>query len=103
MSWVSEPESHPVLKLSANDLSSRPSMAGFLNLIHPNRVQVLGEEEIAFLEKQDLEDRERTVEQLFESKPLAVIVGDDLEMPEIILGKIADKPTALMRSSLPAF
>ena len=103
LSWVSEPQCNPALKLSASDLSSRPSMAGFLNLIHPNKVQVLGEEEIIFLEKQDGIDRERTVELLFESKPLAVIVGDDIEMPETILAKITDKPTALMRSSLPAF
>jgi HPr kinase/phosphorylase len=103
LSWVSEPPGQAALELSANDLSSRPSMAGFLNLIHPNKVQVLGEEEITFLENQGQNECERIVEQLFDSKPIAVIVGDNLEMPENILSKIANRPTALLRSSLPAF
>ena len=35
--------------LSADDLTARPDLVGFLNLIHPNRFQVLGSEEIELL------------------------------------------------------
>ena len=31
-------------------MSARPALAGYLNLIHPNRVQVLGREELDYLE-----------------------------------------------------
>ena len=48
--------------ISAGDLTARPSLAGFLNLIHPNKVQVLGEEETQFLDSLESTELRQTVE-----------------------------------------
>jgi HPr kinase/phosphorylase len=103
LSWVGSPLAAPGPVISASNFSPRPALAGFLNLIHPNKVQVLGAEEISFLDRQSETGRRRTVEQLLRSKPLIVLVGDGLPMPESIVAGAAGTPTALMRSSLPAF
>jgi HPr kinase/phosphorylase len=103
LSWVGAPIRKPGPHISAGNLSSRPALAGFLNLIHPNKVQVLGEEEISFLDQLSETERKRTARQLLRAKPLIVLVGDGLAMPQVIADGAADKKIALMRSGLPAY
>lgn len=102
--WVGEPAGQDWPRVSTSDLGARPALAGFLNLIHPNRVQVLGVEELTFLEGLDEDDRDRTVAQLMQADPLAVVVGDGRDLPEAIVRQAARQPpVALIRSGLPAF
>ena len=103
LAWVGDPIPTPGPGISAGNLSSRPALAGFLNLIHPNKVQVLGEEEIRFLDQQSETERKRTLRQLFRASPLVILVGDGLKMPQSIVQGASGTSTALMRSSLPAF
>jgi len=72
-------------------------------MVHPNKVQVLGEEEIRFLEQLSDTERNRTVKQLLKAKPLIVLVGDGLPMPQVIANGAVDTEIALMRSELPAY
>lgn len=74
-----------------------------MNLIHPNRVQVLGSEEIRFFDS--LQDNEKlsTISRILAGRPLAIVVGDGLALPEPILSEIAGTHTALMRSEMQAF
>jgi HPr kinase/phosphorylase len=101
--WVSAPEGSSGPGILASELSSRPALAGFLNLIHPNKVQVLGTEEIYFLDNQSETERARTVEQLMQGKPLVVLVGDGLKIPQCIVDGATGSATALLRSGLPAY
>ena len=89
--------------ISTTDLSVRPALAGFLNLIHPNRVQVLGTEEIVFLQSQDDGEHRRTIASLMDSDPLLILVGDGLEVPASITAAAAGSRTVLMKSQLPAY
>ena len=100
--WVGKPIGKPGPGISASDLSSRPALAGFLNLIHPNKVQVLGEEEITFLGNQSPAERQRTADQLVEGNPLIVLVGDGLPMPPSIVDRVSGTNIALLRSRLPS-
>jgi len=77
-------------------------MAGFLNLIHPNRVQVLGREEVLFLDALEEDEKSATVSRILHSQPLAIVVGDGLEPPALIATAAVQKPTALIRSERPA-
>lgn len=89
--------------LSDRDISGRPSLAGFLNLIHSNRVQVLGREELQFLESLDKQQRVATIAQVFDSNLLALVIGDKLEIPQDLL-QAADKAgKPLFTSSKPGF
>ena len=100
--WVGEPVREPGPGVSASDLSSRPALAGFLNLIHPNKVQVLGEEELTFLGRQSETEHKRTVNQLLEGKPMIILVGDGLPMPSSIVKQASGQGIALLQSRLPA-
>jgi len=77
-------------------------MAGFLNLIHPNKVQVLGAEEIRFLDSLQGDEKHATITRIFDAQPLAIVVGDGLDLPGLIIAESAGKPTALFRSDIRA-
>ena len=77
-------------------------MAGFLNLIHPNRIEVLGRDEVAFLQELGQAEQSATVDRILRSKPLAIVMGDGLEPPPRVAQALEAGPTALIRSDLSA-
>lgn len=97
--WLSGTDGHA---LSRDDLTVRPAAVGFLNLIHPNKIQVLGQEEIDYLDGLEPAEAAATVQRMFRSQPLAIIVGDGLAMPAAIVAAGEGLPTSLMRSELRA-
>ncbi len=102
--WVSAAAEADWPEISANDLSSRPALAGFLNLIHANRIQVLGNEELDFLDKLSNKTCRKTVSNLLAASPLAIVVGDDRPMPATIVDQVMPGcRVALMQSRLPAY
>jgi len=101
--WLQGPEEQDTAySLSRDDLTVRPAAVGFLNLIHPNKVQVLGLEEIDYLDGLEREELGLTIKRMFEYRPLAIIVADALQVPEPVLAAAANQPSALMRSELRA-
>ncbi len=100
LEWVSGPEGDDAPVLSPLDLTERPAAAGFLNLIHPNRVQIVGGEESAYLAGLPAEALEATVTQMFARSPLVILFGDALEVPAPVLEHAAGGATALLRSPL---
>ncbi len=102
--WVTTPAEADWPAISANDLSSRPALAGFLNLIHANRIQVLGNEELDYLDKLSYSECEQTVKTLLDASPLAIVVGDGRSMPSMISEQVSPAcQVALLQSSLPAY
>lgn len=89
--------------ISAGDLSARPDLAGFLNLIHPNKVQVLGEAEIHYLDSLQADELLATLEHTLNNKPLAIVIGDGLDIPPSIVTAAAGSGTALIRTDYPAW
>ena len=55
--------------------SKRPSLAGYLNVIHPNKVQILGIAELAWLDCLDARLRWENIEKIIEQKPLALVIS----------------------------
>ena len=47
---------------SGDAIARRPSLAGYLNAIYPNKVQILGSEELAWLDSLDSRQRWETIE-----------------------------------------
>ncbi len=102
--WVAEAAEPDWPEISANDFSSRPALAGFLNLIHANRIQVLGNEELDYLDKLSVRECQKTIKTLLDAGPLAIVVGDDRLMPTAISEQVNPaRQVALMQSSLPAY
>ena len=59
-----------------------PSLAGYLNTIYPNKVQILGTEELAWLDGLDSRARWETIQRIMDSTPLALVVSKDQDCPE---------------------
>src|SRR3989338_422236 len=62
------------------------ALAGHLNFVHPNRIQVIGEAEIAYLSRLDKKEREEAIRNLFTcDKTSAVIVANGRNItPDLI-------------------
>lgn len=103
LQWAAGTGESKPYSISAGDLSARPDLAGFLNLIHPNKVQVLGEAEIHYLDSLQPAELVMTLEHTLKSKPLAIVLGDGLDMPPSIITAAAGSGTALMRTDIPAW
>jgi HPr kinase/phosphorylase len=88
--------------ISPEDLTTRPTMAGFLNLIHPNKVQVLGKEETRYLEALDEHELASTVSRMLDGHALMIVVGDGLEVPPALMARAHSCPCALLQSDLQA-
>src|SRR5262245_63400806 len=58
------------------DSSEGAALVGHLNLIHPNRIQVLGNHEIAHLAAFEEADLFRMLGNLFAVHPAAIVVAD---------------------------
>ena len=70
---------------------SGSDLVDYLNYIHPYRLQVLGEREIAYLASApDAESMQRRVHRLIELEPPAIIVAD-AQQPLPCLLEMADK------------
>lgn len=67
---------------SVDTVARRPSLAGYLNIIYPNKVQILGTEELAWLDALDSRQRWETIEKIIQVRPLALVVSKGQSCPE---------------------
>ena len=63
-------------------VARRPSLAGYLNTIYPNRVQILGTEELSWLDGLDSRQRWETIQKIIGFRPLAVVISKNQDCPE---------------------
>ncbi len=81
-----------------SDRRRRPSLAGYLNVIYPNRVQILGTEELGWLDTLDAPARSETLRRMFENRPLALVVSKNQACPEDIRSAAEASDTPLWAS-----
>lgn len=75
-----------------------PSLLGYLNLIHPNQVQVIGETESEYLAQLRQDSRRDALERLIAGETAAVLVSDGLAPPAELLELAESKGLPVMRS-----
>jgi HPr kinase/phosphorylase len=76
-------------------VSRRPSLAGYLNLIHPNKVQIVGSAELAWLDGLDARMRWGAIEKIMEMQPLALVISQDQACPPDLRSAADESDTAL--------
>ncbi len=76
------------------------ALVGFLNLIHPNRLQIISQLELDYLGKLDTAARHDVIEQLLGAQPAAIILSDSLMAPDDLLREAEATQTPLMSSAL---
>lgn len=101
--WVCGARAAENRTITATGIQSRPSLIGFLNLIHPNRIQVIGEEEDAWLDSLDSKARWETIARIVDSQPAALIVASGLEIADDLEQAAREIGLPLMTSKRPAW
>jgi len=61
--------------------SRRPSLIGYLNVIYPNKIQIIGTEELNFLDALDSRQRWEVMHKIAAYQPVALIVTKDQTVP----------------------
>ena len=81
-------------------LGEQATLVGHLNLIHPNRIQVIGKIEWDHLRRLKKNSRSDTIKHLFSRRTAAILITDNIEPPAefIKLANLHDTP--LLRSSM---
>jgi len=67
------------------DSADTAALVGHLNLIHPNRIQVLGRREIAYIDGYSGDAAVQVIANLFAAEPAAIILTDSVAGPEGLL------------------
>ena len=80
---------------AVNTVARRPSLAGYLNAIYPNKVQILGSEELDWLDSLDPRQRWETIERIMQARPLALVITKNHSCPEDLRSAADESATPL--------
>ncbi|HET9483404.1 MAG TPA: HPr(Ser) kinase/phosphatase [Xanthomonadales bacterium] len=62
-------------------LQRRPTLVGFLNIIYPNKIQLIGSEELRYLDGLDARARWDTIAKIIAYRPTALVLTRDQAVP----------------------
>ncbi|MBB3225673.1 HPr kinase/phosphorylase [Luteibacter sp. Sphag1AF] len=79
--------------------SRRPSLVGYLNVIYPNKVQIIGTEELIYLDGLDSRQRWETIHKIAAYQPAALIVTKDQSIPSDLREVAEETDTPLWQST----
>ena len=77
-------------------------LIGHLNLIHPNRIQVMGTPEVAYYNRLDPQRKSYLTAELLSGKPPAIIIADDEIPPAELFSSCEREGLALLRTPVSA-
>lgn len=81
-------------------LNQPATLIGHLNLIHPNRIQVIGKTEWSYLEQLKKNSREDTYKQIFSRRTAAIIISDCIQIPDEFISLADQHQTPLLSTGL---
>jgi len=82
--WIAG-HAHPERRFdekAIRDARSAADLVGYLNYIHPYRVQIVGRREVAYLTEADGDDCERRISRIVTLEPPVLIVADQQAAPD---------------------
>lgn len=99
LAWITEPEHGQDAKIEPPEASfRRPTLVGYLNLIHSNKVQIIGTEELAYLDSLAPKVRLGTLQKIAESRPSVLVFTRKQPVPEDLLALCVDARLAVWSS-----
>src|SRR4051794_33454 len=79
--------------------SRRPSLVGYLNVIYPNKIQIIGTEELNYLDGLDSRQRWEVIHKIAAYQPAALIVTKDQSIPSDLREVAEETDTPLWQST----
>jgi HPr kinase/phosphorylase len=80
-------------------LTRRPSLAGYLNVIHPNKIQIIGASELQWLDSLDARHRWETLEKITGFSPMALVITQNQSCPADLRDACEESGTPLWIST----
>jgi len=96
--WVAGQKGESRVLEAGDTVSRRPSLAGYLNAVYPNKVQILGTEELTWLDSLDSRQRWETIEKIIQFRPLALVISKNQSCPEDLREAANESDTPLWLS-----
>ena len=96
--WIAGERGKRRVLQAVETVARRPSLAGYLNIIYPNKVQILGTEELAWLDELDARQRWETIAKIIEFRPLALVISKNQACPEDLRDAAEESETPLWLS-----
>jgi len=90
------------LQRAAGHSTESADLIGHLNLIHPNRIQVMGGPEVAYYNRLDPQRKSYLTAELISGKPPAIIIADDEIPPSELFSACEREGLALLRTPISA-
>ncbi len=97
--WVSGAMTREICTIEQN-VASPADLIGHLNLMHPERVQVVGKPEMDWSARQTPEKLTHHMQEIFSARPPALIVADGCAISPEILRGCEDSETPLLQTPL---
>ena len=96
--WIAGPRGESRVLEPGEHLQRRPSLVGFLNIIYPNRIQLIGSEELRYLDGLDARQRWDTIAKIIAYRPIALVVTRDQAVPGDLKAACDESDTPLWAS-----
>ncbi|MEO6517450.1 MAG: HPr(Ser) kinase/phosphatase [Pseudoxanthomonas sp.] len=96
--WLAGVKGDQRMLEAVDTIARRPSLAGYLNAIYPNKVQILGSEELAWLDSLDSRQRWETIQKIVQYRPLALVISKNQSCPEDLRDAAEESETPLWTS-----
>jgi len=100
LEWLAGRQGGDKTLITVSDEHNSHHIAGSLNLIHPNRIQVIGKAEQSFLQALDPVSRHDTLERLFATRPAALFLTDGVGADTALIQLAEQHQTPLFSSPL---
>jgi HPr kinase/phosphorylase len=97
--WVSGMRGESRVLEQAATTTRRPSLIGYLNVIYPNKIQIIGTEELNYLDSLDSRQRWEAINKIAAYQPVAMIVTKDQAIPTDLREVAEETNTPLWISS----
>jgi len=91
----------PLITPVTSNLAS-PDLVGFLNLIHPGRLHILGPAEVRYYSEMEPTRWQHYAHELQAGGPIGLVVADGLAPPRALQGTAESAGLPMLRSPLPA-
>lgn len=79
------------------------ALTGFVRFVHPERVQVIGNTEMAYFQTLPMEKKQEVIHQISSLDLSCLVVTHSLEVPELLVQKADEKEIPLFQTNLRSF